>query len=300
MAAFRLKLRKSKDSMNTAITEDVKKFLTKRKQMARHCADALKLQEIANRKALELQNAKEKELALQSQKASLEASLLGSTRAQGRREEERRDEEAMRDHDLAMAETERKLKEAAEEKKRKGVERREALRLQQQALAKKRKAEAEAEREASKKKKSKRTDTSLLISETPRNKAETDPAWAPPRRLDTHALQYSAPGKKWKDESIRKLQLLTTLRHQLIVNGILGEAMTFSRFIEFIEPEANVDRAAWDFDQRVFLFLVGLMLNQKMWVAAACLSCASPVLSSNLLFCCQPFSACSRNRAEFS
>jgi len=103
----------------------------------------------------------------------------------------------------------------------------------------------------------------LVADLTPRTRASLDGSgWAPPTRSEGAVVVYEKPGALWAAAARRKLVLLTSLRNQLKNAGLCGQPMTFVTLMAFVQP----DESDLDFDSRVFLYLVALMLNQKRFV----------------------------------
>jgi hypothetical protein len=110
-------------------------------------------------------------------------------------------------------------------------------------------------------KKAQRNDTTRLDEKlTPRKKAKETPAWDPPMQVKGGV--YDPPGAEWKKSSINKLQLLSALRHQLTVSGMLHKPMTLATVMEFL----GADGIRTTFPERVFLYLMFLMLAQSRYV----------------------------------
>lgn len=114
---------------------------------------------------------------------------------------------------------------------------------------------------APKKKRAKRTDTSRLIKATPREIAEAKgPGWKPPTKSTTGSTM-DFPGDQWADQSKKKLTLLTTLRALWKDACLVPQPMTFNAVMDFIG--ADTGNIELDFNGRVFLYLLALILGQK-------------------------------------
>jgi hypothetical protein len=152
-----------------------------------------------------------------------------------------------------------------------------------EAIAKERANLAEREKEIEAgdeptRKRSRRKDvTSLVRVETPRLKAQMDgPSWNPPSRLGKE-LVYTKPGTNWKKLALQKLQLLTLLRHHLTSSGLLTVAMTFPTLMDFIQLDDDLD-----FNSRVFIYLLALMLGQKRYGIGVLLAYCKVLLFGSL------------------
>jgi hypothetical protein len=269
MATFRLKLCKSQEAMEAAMTQDVRKFLLKRR------TKILAAEKVARIAAEESQAAEKAELLraevarLAEERGRLEAMKIGNPDREARAEKRK----SMLKQQKAVEEAQKKAKEANEERKEKAKQKRNAERQRNEV-------EADDEEEPSKKK-TRRNDVARLDEVTPRQKAANlGNAWSPPSRSDSHVVLYAKPGSKWENASVKKLHLLSSLRHHLKAVNLLAQPMGFGTLMEFIEPEASSDTESLTFDQRVFLYLMALVLKQKRFVASTWLSFELPNMST--------------------
>ena len=74
-------------------------------------------------------------------------------------------------------------------------------------------------------------------------------------------VAYHNPGNKWAAESKEKLNLLFAMARAATADGVMQPSMTFQTFIAFVVPNCSY---TFDFNGRVFIYLVALILNQKM------------------------------------
>jgi len=116
-----------------------------------------------------------------------------------------------------------------------------------------------------KKPKFKRNDISMLdMDPVPSKRVELDgDGWKPPiRNKDKKGpVAYHNPGNKWAAESKEKLNLLFAMARVLAADGVMQPSMTFQTFVSFVVPNCAY---TFDFNGRVFIYLVALILNQKM------------------------------------
>ena len=121
-------------------------------------------------------------------------------------------------------------------------------------------------------KKCKKNDCALLDTAlTPREKAESlGTAWAPPTLVETtgRRVAYSPPGESWKQESTKKLFLLGQLRSLLTAAGLLEPPMTFNRVMAIVGADDG-----FDFNGRVFIYLVALIIKKKRCVTLCIPTC---------------------------
>ena len=109
-----------------------------------------------------------------------------------------------------------------------------------------------------------RLNTELLSeADTPRQFAEKQGQdWNPPR-MDSKTMKR--PGKAWRVQSVKKLDRLKVL-HMLLKNrDVLPAMMSFSVAMEAL----GADFMDWDFEQKVFLYLALLILNQRRCVVSS-------------------------------
>lgn len=86
--------------------------------------------------------------------------------------------------------------------------------------------------------------------------------WKPPIRANqTGPVTFNLPGSKWAEDSRRKLQLLFALARALTAQHVIEPPMTFHTLMEFIEANCGYEM---DFNGRVFVYLIALILNQKL------------------------------------
>ena len=110
------------------------------------------------------------------------------------------------------------------------------------------------------KKKLKRNDTGLLdMAINPRKKVELEgDGWKPPtRKEDTTSIDFDPPGAKWKATSLEKLNLLLSIGRDLQAEGLMAQRVMFTNLMEHIDGTADLD-----FNARVFLFVVGLIVHR--------------------------------------
>jgi len=110
------------------------------------------------------------------------------------------------------------------------------------------------------KKKLKGNDTSLLdIAINPRKKVELEGGgWKPPtRKEDATSVDFSPPGAKWKATSLEKLHLLLSIGRHLQADGLMAQSVMFTSLMEHVDGTADLD-----FNTRVFLFVVGLIVHR--------------------------------------
>ena len=115
-------------------------------------------------------------------------------------------------------------------------------------------------------KKPKRRDYTVLDeTRTPREKVlKLGQAWNPPR-LDTENSKgnfslFAPPGDSFKEESIKKIELLSRLRKVLHSDGVLEAPMTFCGLMEHLCIDEICD---CNFDAKVFLYLMALILHES-------------------------------------
>ena len=110
------------------------------------------------------------------------------------------------------------------------------------------------------KKKLKRNDTGLLdLAISPRTKVELEGnGWKPPtRKEDTSSVDFDPPGAKWKAHNLEKLNLLLSMGRDLQADEMMPQRVTFTSLMEHIDGTV-----ALDFNKRVFLFVIGLILHR--------------------------------------
>ena len=169
--------------------------------------------------------------------------------------------QALEQQKIDAAKAAKKRKEAAEEAKKLAKELK-ALQKQKEEIDE---LETEDETEI-KKPKYKRNDISMLdLAVIPSKKVELDgDAWKPPMRTKDGkkgTVAYDPPGAKWKEDSSRKLYLLFAMSRELKAQGLVPPPMTFATLMEFIEGRGGY---TLEFSGRVFIYLIALILNQKM------------------------------------
>ena len=119
-------------------------------------------------------------------------------------------------------------------------------------------------------KRSKRYDVVCLTEQlTPRARAESDDSWKPPMRTLVRGRNvWEPPGSTWEADSSQKLSHLYTLHKALKDKNFLQSTMTLYLVMDCIGPEAN----KLDFQQKVFLYLIALLLQQGSGRYVHCLS----------------------------
>ncbi len=124
---------------------------------------------------------------------------------------------------------------------------------------------AAAQEEPVKKPKLKRNDISMLnMDPIPSKRVELDgDNWKPPMRNKDKKgpVAFRKPGNKWAAESTKQILLLFAMARALTADGATQQPMTFQTFVEFVAPNCPYK---FDFNGRVFIYLVALILNQKM------------------------------------
>jgi len=70
-------------------------------------------------------------------------------------------------------------------------------------------------------------------------------------------IDFDPPGAKWKATSLEKLNLLLSIGRDLQADGLMAQRVTFNNFMEHIDGTADLD-----FNTRVFLFVVGLIVHR--------------------------------------
>jgi hypothetical protein len=260
-----LKYCNSVEKMMQAVEEDIKKFLAARKvarkkaqlalDEAARLADAKAAEEIAQQLGEEkARKEAEKQQVVQNQAAGPRRSSRVSTATKTSAVLGKKQSKEVQRKDAEIAEVEKRLEEAAAEAL--------VIQTERERIVKERqKFEAKEAREKRLRKKTKRNDTSRLdLDLTPRKKAKTAPNWDPPKLLKPGV--YLPPGEDWKESSTKKLHLLSALKNQLTVNGMLDKPMTLATVMEFL----GADGEATTFQERVFLYLMCLLLAQTRYV----------------------------------
>lgn len=201
----------------------------------------------------EIEKVDEELVAIQEQQQEIENVPLGRTRGSSTEQakaiaEKRAQEEATR----------KKLEEAKCKQKEK-----EKARLDLQ----KRKNDAAAPPPPpSKVKRLKRNDTTLLNQELkPREKAlSLGDAWLPPiRDAENRTISYLDGGSEWVKLSIQKSNLLIRLAAELATEQLIDQSLQFHTFLSFIGVDEDDFEFDMDFDDRVFLYVVALILHQE-------------------------------------
>jgi hypothetical protein len=297
-ARFRLKLCGSRGEIEFKVQEDVGKFLKKRRtrinKEAAHAQAQAAVQQ-ANNEAEQAHNAAQ-EAREQQERLQADADRLAAQRAQQVLENQRiRDREVRVSRRAAQAQEQKKVEEARklaiqaaakqkqkeQETKQKEQEAKEReASLQQQELDESSEEEVITNKRKRQSAKSAQAaclnDMSLL---TPRGKAaKFGDAWFPPQ-LSATAHGYDKPGPKWAAESLKKLNLLKALHLRLKTRGEIGQTMSFVTLMEFLGDGDG----GFSYGDRVFMYLVALMLKKKRFAPSACLdSFAFPNNSSEL------------------
>jgi len=194
---------------------------------------------------------------LQQQKLTIKSTVFSKNRKQNTAQKK----QALEQQKCDAIKAAKKRKEAAEEAK--------ALAKELKALQKQKEEidELETEDETEiKKPKFKRNDISMLdLDVIPSKKVELDGvAWKPPMRTQggkKGTVAYDPPGGSWKEDSSRKLYLLFAMSRELKAQGLIPPPMTFATLMEFIEGRCGY---TLEFSGRVFIYLIALILNQKM------------------------------------
>jgi hypothetical protein len=245
------KSRTSAAAMLEAVEQDMQAFLGERARA--ELADRLAL-ELAVREAAE-RDAKEKATQLLAEKAQAALEVLAPTTQGGR--VTRRVAEANREQQkAAAADVDDRIQEATLEVLNQRLEAEKIRRERQKLIAK------DAKEKSRKKKQAKRHQTELLDSNpTPRKKATTDNGWEPPKLIRRGGI-YSPPGAHWKNASIKKLQLLCSLRNQLTVADMLQKPMTLALVMEWLSADGDDTT----FQERVFLYLMFLLMSEAKYV----------------------------------
>jgi len=270
-----LKMCKSEAELKIKLHEEVRKHIAKVKRDLKKVAqkEALEKQleatKTAEAEAAEsAKQAAEKAKALAEEQARINSQNFAGTRQQQKNLRKQALDKAKADKAKAEAERQEFLQKQHERKR-------------EQEELRKRQLEAEKEDEASEqpKKVSKKNDIARLEDITPRGKFDKmGEAWLPPHKVDRNVMHK--PGSKWKAESCRKLALLSVLRTFMRNQGLLTEPMAFNTVMEFIGADSGDHEL--EFNGKVFIYLVALVLNQKRQVNHALLP-ALHVAASRIL-----------------
>ena len=266
LMAAELKLCKSMGEIEEVVKLAVKKYIAKVKRDAKKAQDRAtvytRLAEVqaesVEAKAALADAQTELDLIVQEKEEVIQASQAQS---EGRTRLNRAAKRKVRED--AIAEVEDREREFAEELE--AAQQRERELLEEEKQLRERQAEVErVEVSVPAKKKTKRSDTALLDEEpSPRTKAEKrGDAWKPPTRLATKAVKFSAPGEKWKRESVEKVCLLNTLAQHLRAAGMLEQPIAFRTVMDFVGIDERKEE--YDFNARVFIHLVALVLYEDL------------------------------------
>lgn len=255
-----LKLCKSEEKMRAAVDDEVKKHVAKLKRAAAKQAKQLKIaQDLAAAEAAEAKAAADRAAAeaeakrIQEERLALRTQDFEGTRTQSSRQRQLALEEKEKERQEAQA----AAKEAAEKAAAERAEQARLRRLREEE-------EEDNDEERPSRKKAKRADISRLIKATPRQVAETKgDGWKPPTRTDAGSME--PPGCQWVEGSKRKLALLSTLRGLWREESLVSQPMTFNTVMDFIGADSG--DLQLDFNGRVFLYLLALVLVQDRYVS---------------------------------
>lgn len=262
-AMGRLKLCKSEDKMEEEIANDVKAHIAKlkRERAKQHDSEDIQKKLDAVQAEQEAAAEQERQAAVERERVEEEKRAIRDQQFEGSRQQAKESREA------AMAAKEKEIQLAKKTQVDAAKAAQDKLK-QQEALSKQKEKNKERDaidlNPAPKKKRSKKNDVSLLDGEsTPRARAAArGDEWMPPSKTNTgHLIVYDPPGDKWKKEKTTDLLLLSALRNTLKAEGLLGQPMTFSTLMEFID--ADDEDLDLEFEDKVFIYLVALILHQK-------------------------------------
>jgi hypothetical protein len=258
-----LKLCKSKEAIEATIKQAVKKHVEKLKrdmykQKTKEKLEQKKAAAAAAEAAAEAEadEAVEKQTQLQEERQQIaNDKTYEGTRGQ---------QKAKRRAELQEKAEEEK---AAAKKAQDAADRAKAKKQEQAELEKQKRKVDESdsdETQAPKKKRSKRNDvTHLKAQSTPREKMEANLSWSPPTRTKVgSSLVFEAPGVTWVNESATKLARLFSFRNHLHARHLLDLPMTFYNIMDFI----SADSLGLDFNEKVFLYLLALIMGQGRYV----------------------------------
>ena len=79
----------------------------------------------------------------------------------------------------------------------------------------------------------------------------------PTHKEETTSIDFDPPGAKWKATSLEKLNLLLSIGRDLQAEGLMAQRVMFTNLMEHIDGTADLD-----FNTRVFLFVVGLIVHR--------------------------------------
>ena len=199
-----------------------------------------------------LQAEKEKADKEQAEVSKQPAQQFRSNAARTRHSQELAKAALLKEKQAEAAEAAKKLMEAQAKVREKQMD---------EEKLEKEKREAEKALAAVANKKLKRNDTSRLDdSLTPLQKAAKDPAWSPP--VYVPRKKCGKPGSKWERDSCRKLELLASFQSQMKQDGLLSKTLTFATVAELLDLHDTNST----FDERVFMHLLCLLLNQTRFV----------------------------------
>ena len=226
----------------------------KRRAVEKVEAELEKTEEDQGKAAAKIQEAKARQATLQQEMKNIKtAKYQGNkqSKAKAKKEDQKAKSQEIKDAKAAAA----KASKLAKEKEKK------VNTLKRQAQE----TEEAATKEPLKKPKFKRNDISMLdMDPVPSKRVELDgDGWKPPMRNKDKKgpVAYHKPGTKWAAESKEKLNLLFAMARAATADGVMQPSMTFQTFIAFVTPNCSY---TFDFNGRVFIYLVALILNQKM------------------------------------
>ena len=256
---FRVKLKSSiKKIYEESVDVDLHKHLAKMNSGKRKAEREKKVQDELEQAKKAKQHAKQEaaRLAQEGKAAKNRINAVNNKKFQGSRSQVAAKRKVERTQ-WKKAEQEANA-EAREQKKRAKKIEKEEKQLEKQAAAIRDEPDA---MEDPAKKKLKRNEVSLLeMTLTPRKKVELGgAAWKPPtRKDDVVAVEYDQPGAKWRDSNLHKLKLLMAISREMQSEGLIPQRVTFSGLMEHIEGTATLE-----FNTRVFLYLVGLIVYRR-------------------------------------
>jgi hypothetical protein len=260
-----LKMCRSKNHIECTIKAAVKKHIDKlRREMYKQSRKDKLEQEKAAAVAAEAEaQAQAEEAAAKQAQLRTERQLITNSKIyEGTRHQQKVKRQAELEAKRAEErETAKRIQEAADRAKAK---KREQAEIEKQKDKVDESSNEEEGAQTPKKKRAKRNDVTHLNGQsTPRQKMDVNPSWKPPTRAKVgSSLKFEEPGDAWVNESTKKLALLFSLRNHLQAKQMLDLPMTFYNIMDFI----GADSLGLEFNERVFLYLLALILGQGRYV----------------------------------
>jgi hypothetical protein len=263
LVAAQLKLCKSLAKQYDVIKDDIFAHIQKLKnanrkreklqQVEQDLARAQAQEEAARQRALKLQDDEARLLEEKQQIEETPAEEMGARMTRYRRQPDND-----RRKKLALEAKERETVKVVQA--REAAEKLAADKSKEKAQLQKERQQAESLDQPARKRTKRNSVERLTVKLTPREIFVNDgDDWLPPTRDGT---VYSEPGRKWTDDAIYKLSLLTQLRLHLV--GLLGHPLNLTNLMAFIDP----DDIEVGFEDKVFIYLMALILRQKRSVAS--------------------------------